>query len=368
MASTVHGCRPTRIGALASILVLTAIALAGCATHGATGSAGSTAIEGGVGLSGSGDGAAPLLQVSIEPAAPTVCPGGCVSLSVQAEGAAPPYAIAWSGLQGDGSTVQVCPAATTTYAVTVTAGAAGRGEVVSQETTGSASVTVMVTPSCAGDGGTTDGAAAAVDSSQEHEICSQWWSGVATDNPYWTPGVGVLALDGVGNLYVAAIFYGTVNVAGQIFQSGGTESLLVVKVDPACQVLWARAFGAPQAIVGLASIAADAAGDVVVTGSLMNAPVDFGSGPIAPLSSSYGSGTIFKLGPDGKGLWSHGYQASALSGNNVTMAGVAIDSLGNTVFAASMTPVGTVKGTTSGPLQASVDFGGGAVAFSYHLV
>ena len=101
------------MGALASILVLVAIALAGC-TPSANGSAGSTAIEGGAGLLGPGDGGTPRLQVSIEPAAPTVCPGGCVSLSAQAAGATPPFAIAWGGVQGDGSTVQVCPAATTT--------------------------------------------------------------------------------------------------------------------------------------------------------------------------------------------------------------------------------------------------------------
>src|SRR4029077_9647155 len=107
----------------------------------------------------------------------------------------------------------------------------------------------------------------------------------------------------------------------------------------------------------------DAAGNVVVTGSILDAPVDFGSGTVALLSSSSGSGVVFKLGPDGKGLWSHAYQASALSGNSVTMAGVAIDSLGNTFFAASMTPVASVKGTASGALPASIDFGGGAVAF-----
>ena len=138
-----------------------------------------------------------------------MCPGGCVTLSAHAAGAAPPYAIAWSGVQGDGTTVQVCPAATTTYAVTMTAGAAGRGESASQETAGSASVTVTVTPSCAGDGGTTDDAAAAGDSGQGHTICSQSWSGLTdVDDPYWSPTAGarMVAPDGAGNLYVAAIF------------------------------------------------------------------------------------------------------------------------------------------------------------------
>jgi hypothetical protein len=371
-AWTVHGRRPARKAALASILALTAIALAGCPTSSATGSAGSTQVDGGAGAFDPGDGAASGLEVSIEPAAPTVCPGACVSLSAQAAGAAPPYTIAWSGVQGDGSTVQVCPAATTTYAVTMTAGAAGHGEVVSQEPTGSASVTVTVTPSCAGDGGTTDDAAAAGDLGQGHAICSQSWSGLSdVDDPYWTPTAGarMVAPDGAGNLYVAAIFLGTVNVAGQTFQSvAGYESLLVVKVDPACRVLWAKAFGASKAALQLGGIAADAAGNVVVAGSLSGAPVDFGTGPAAPGPTDQ-SGLIFKLGPNGQGLWTHVYQAPTLSGTYVSVIDVAIDSHDNTVFAASMVvPVSLAAPTPPPPVAPSVDFGGGAVGFTWSLV
>ena len=74
-ASTVDGRRPARIGARGSILVLTAIALAGCPTSSATGSAGSTQVDGGVGVFGPGDGGAPLLQVSIEPPRPRCARG-----------------------------------------------------------------------------------------------------------------------------------------------------------------------------------------------------------------------------------------------------------------------------------------------------
>jgi hypothetical protein len=370
-ASTVDACRPARIGALASILVLTAMAPAGCTTSSTSGSAGSTQVDGGVGVFGPGDGATPRLQVSIEPAAPTVCPGGCVLLSAQAAGVAPPYAIAWSGVQGDGSTVQVCPAETTTYAVTMIAGAAGHGEVGSQETTGSASVTVTVTPSCPGDDGTGD-AAAAGDSGQGHTICSQTWSGLTdVDDPFWSPTAGarMVAPDGAGNLYVAAIFLGTVNVAGQIFQSvAGYESLLVVKVDPACRVLWAKAFGASKAAIQLGGIAADAAGNVVVAGSLSGAPIDFGSGPAAPGPTDQ-SGLIFKLGPNGQGLWTHVYQAPTLSDAYVSVIDVAIDSHDNTVFAASMAVPASLAGPSPPPPVApSVDFGGGAVGFTWSLV
>ena len=366
-ASTVRGRRPARIGAVASILVLTAIALAGCTTP----SAGSTENQGGVGQFGPGDGAAPLLQVSIEPAAPTVCPGGCVSLSAQAAGAAPPYTIAWSGVQADGGTVQVCPAATTTYAVTMTAGAAGRGEIASQQLTGSASVTVTVTPSCAGGGGTTDDAAAPGESGLGHAICSQSWSGLTdVDDPFWSPRAGarMVAVDGAGNLYVAAMFLGTVNVASQTFQSPGYESLLVVKVDPSCKVLWAKAFGAPKAGIELAGLAADAAGNVVVAGNLSGAPIDFGSGAATPGLTEW-SAVIFKLGPNGQGVWTHVYQAPTLSSAGVTMIDVALDSHGNAIFAAGMGVPATLRGPTpTPPIAPSVDFGGGAVGFTWSLV
>ena len=300
-ASTVLGCRPARIGALASVLVLTAIALAGCVTHDATGSEGSTEIEGGVGLSGPGDGAAPLLQVSI-----------------------------------DGGTTD--------------------------------------------EGGTTDHAAAIVDSGKGHEICGQSWHeicgqswSVLTD-PNAPPGFSrggtrMLALDGVGNMYVAASFSGTVNVAGKTLQSSGSgaENLLVVKVDPACRVLWAKTFGAPQAAVQLGGVAADAAGNVVVAGTLTGPPVDFGSGPVGALPDSRPSALVFKLGPDGQGLWSHAYLASAgsflIQGYDVGVVDVAVDSRGNTVFVAAM---GCPARASCNP--GSVDFGGGPVTFTWSLV
>jgi hypothetical protein len=371
MLLTGRGRRPARTGALAWVLVLAAIALAGCTTPGAAAGAWSTLGDGGVGLFG-GDGAAPGLQVSIEPAAPTVCQGACISLSAQAAGAAPPYAVAWSGLEGDGGTVQVCPAATTTYSVTVTAGATGRGELASPTTTGSASVTVTVTPACAADGGTMHDAAAAVGSGPGREICSQSWTiggGVASGdaNAGHDAQTRMLALDGVGNMYVAAEYGGTANVAGQIFPSftGAGPGLLVVKVDPACRVLWARAFNAPDAAVSLGGIAADAAGNVVVAASFIGT-VDFGSGPVVSGADSHlsTSAVVFKLGPDGAGLWSRKYQASALLyGPIITSAGdVAVDPRGNVVFIVSSWP------SLPPPSLPAVDFGGGPVAFTYSVV
>ena len=57
----------------------------------------------------------------------------------------------------------------------------------------------------------------------------------------------MLALDGAGNMYVAAAFIGSVTVAGQAFQSARDREPAPGQGDPACRVLWAKAFGASQA-------------------------------------------------------------------------------------------------------------------------
>jgi hypothetical protein len=230
--------------------------------------------------------------------------------------------------------------------------------------------------SCAGEGGpsgrTNDATAGATtDSGQGHTICSQSWSGVLSGNLSLDPhrSARMLALDGAGDIYVAAGFNGTVTVAGQMFQSAGSESLLVVKLDPSCKVLWAKAFGAAQATVGLGGIAADAIGNVVVAASIIGASVDFGSGALAPGGAGGDwAGVIFKLGPDGAGLWSHAYPAAFLSAAHVTMVDVALDAHGNIAFAADMALGSSVKGTVTGAAPMSVDFGGGAVTYSATLV
>jgi hypothetical protein len=213
-----------------------------------------------------------------------------------------------------------------------------------------------------------DGAAAG------HEICHQSWTVLTADpnGTYNFPQVGprMLALDGAGNMVVAASFSGTVTVGGKTFQTAaaGDVSLLVVKLDPACRVLWAKAFGASQAAVQIAGVAVDATGNVVVGGTLSGPPVDFGPGPVGNASGSGPSALVFKLGAaDGAGLWSHAYEASAgsflISGYSAGVIDVAVDSRGNTVF---VTGMGCPPRASCN--QGSIDFGGGAVTFTWALV
>jgi hypothetical protein len=330
------------------------------------GAAGGDEGPGTAGFQQGADTAGGTLAVSLSASAGPSCPGQCVELTPQIGGGVAPYAVRWS----DGSTSgtrEVCPTATTTYTAVVTDSSGNGGELSHADMQAQASVTVTVTPVCAGDGGTSDDAAAGGDSGPGHEICSQSWSVLADTWGYQPEGAGVrMAIDGVGNLYVASTFIGTLNVAGQTFQSsGGGYNLLVAKVDPACRVLWARVFGAPQAAVLLAGVAADASGNVIVTGNLSTASgglVDFGSGAIGNSLNSDQAGVVFKLDPNGKGLWSHAYVASSVYdvAEDITMGDVAVDPHGNTAFLAAIT-----AGASGSP---SVNFGGGAVAFPWSLV
>jgi hypothetical protein len=69
------------------------------------------------------------LSVAITPAAPSVCPGECVTLAATASGGRAPYAFAWSPeAASDGGDITVCPGQTTTYGVNATDSSGSGGE------------------------------------------------------------------------------------------------------------------------------------------------------------------------------------------------------------------------------------------------
>lgn len=97
------------------------------------------------------------LSVAITPAAPSVCPGECVTLSANAAGGQAPYAFAWSPeAASDGGDITVCPSQTTTYGVNATDSSGSGGELQRANLWGSANVTVTVDASCSEGGAPVD--------------------------------------------------------------------------------------------------------------------------------------------------------------------------------------------------------------------
>ena len=117
---------------------------------------------------------------------------------------------------------------------------------------------------------------------------SQSFSGQATADAYWTPSA---PRECWRSTEPATCTWRRPSMAASPWPARSSirargRACFVVKVDPACKVLWAKAFGASESGVSLAGLAADGAGNVVVAADLSGHPVDFGTGPIGPAMTS----------------------------------------------------------------------------------
>ncbi len=133
---------------------VTAAWIAGCGSSGSFPAltVGSDADEGGTFQGGADAGAAAgMLHVSIAAKATTVCSGECVTLTPSTSGGTPPISYQWSAGSGSGAAgpIQVCPGKTSTYTVTATDSSGRVGEIVQNNLTSQAHVTVTVGSTCA---------------------------------------------------------------------------------------------------------------------------------------------------------------------------------------------------------------------------
>jgi hypothetical protein len=130
------------IGALAMVVV-------GCSSSAPTASSIGIESDASGMFTGGPDASASGLSVAVTPAAPSLCPGECVTLVATASGGRAPYAFAWSReAASDGGTITVCPSQTTTYGVNATDSSGSGGELQRANLSGSANVTVTVDASC----------------------------------------------------------------------------------------------------------------------------------------------------------------------------------------------------------------------------
>jgi hypothetical protein len=158
-------------------------------------------------------------------------------------------------------------------------------------------------------------------------------------SPSWVKRV-LLAADGAGNALVFGDFEGALDFGGGTFISAGAEDGYVVKLDPAGRHLWSRQLAAPEGQLA-GAVAADASGDVFVTGTFRGT-IDLGGGPLQ--SQGYSDVYVAKLDPDGNHLWSKRFgdpdsQSSCWS--------AAVDPDGNLLL--------------TGRFQRTLDFGGGPI-------
>jgi hypothetical protein len=120
-----------------------------------------------------------------------------------------------------------------------------------------------------------------------------------------------VAVHALGNIAVAALFEGTLDVGGGPMESRDGHDLFVVKLDPDGNYVWHRQFALQRAPCDISEcsldafdLAVDGQGNLVLTGHFEGA-VDFGGTRLA--SDGATDGFIAKLDVDGNLLWSGRY-------------------------------------------------------------
>jgi hypothetical protein len=184
-------------------------------------------------------------------------------------------------------------------------------------------------------------------------------------------GYGV-AVDGANNVLLTGSFNGGVDFGGGTLASAGDHDVFVAKLSPAGAHVWSKRFGAPHFDRGW-SIAADAAGGVVVAGSFMDG-VDFGAGLLT--SGGFEDSFLVKLAADGSHVWSkrfgatgsdYAYSVAVDEGGDVAVTGYFQSSVsfGGTALAASGTDMFVAKYSAAGAHRWSKRFGGSSVDYGY---
>lgn len=165
--------------------------------------------------------------------------------------------------------------------------------------------------------------------------CILW--AVAFDSTFWVP-LDAIKSDAAGNAFVSATFEGTLTVGTTTFSSAGATDILLLKLSPSGEVLWAKQFGDASADNSW-GLAVDSKGNVVIAGLTDSGATDFGDGPLPP------GPFLVKLDPSGGLVWSKGLGRRT---SNNRFKAVTIDSNDDVV----------VVGEISEP----IDFGAGAIS------
>ncbi len=147
-----------------------------------------------------------------------------------------------------------------------------------------------------------------------------------------------LAVDASGNVFIAGVFYGTVDFGGgPLTASGSREDIYVAKFGPDGSHIWSKRFGDEEQ-QSVQSIAVDPSGNAIITGNFKGS-INFG-GTILTSSSVYEDVFVAKFGPGGAEIWAKRFGDP----NPQEGTAVAADAWGNIVV--------------TGIFQGSIYFGG----------
>ncbi|WP_437840469.1 hypothetical protein [Sorangium sp. So ce1153] len=92
-----------------------------------------------------------------------------------------------------------------------------------------------------------------------------------------------IARDADGSMFVSGAFLDTITIGGDTLSSASTTDILLLKLSPTGEPVWAKKFGDNVVVVGDA-----------------DTQIDFGNGPLALTDDS---GFVVKLSPDAELVW-----------------------------------------------------------------
>ena len=153
-----------------------------------------------------------------------------------------------------------------------------------------------------------------------------------------------LAVDASDNVVACGLIRDFANFAGVLLRGPGISSAYLVKYDSDGNHLWSQALGGSIGEIGR-GVSIDSQNNIVMTGAYNSIDADFGGGPL----SSSGKSDVFlaKFDSGGNHLWSRGFGATEHDQGRA----VGVDRSDDDIF-------------ITGEMSGSVDFGGGALAFS----
>lgn len=129
-------------------------------------------------------------------------------------------------------------------------------------------------------------------------------------------GLAAVAIDGSGNVLLAGYLTGTFDFGGGALTSAGGADILVVKLDAAGNHVWSKRFGDLGDQYG-SGIAVDGNGNVLVSGSF-SSYVDFGGGTLTSAGAT--DAFVLKLDPSGNHIWSKRFgDASSQSASEIAV-------------------------------------------------